>query len=162
MCALSCRQVGWIVVLMVVFNYITACMMMLGMQASDPFHFGKENSVHACLYACLVCGASMGRVVLSSLEHFLYFFLVVCIIKSLLSCAVYFLYETGNVARAMFTMLRMQTLDSWDQILNIAIFGCDVFPAGERKHTERDERERERESEASFCQSCMFFLLLLS
>ena len=44
----------------------------------------------------------------------------------------FLLYETGNVARAMFTMLRMQTLDSWDQILNIAIFGCDVFPAGER------------------------------
>jgi len=25
-----------------VFNYITACMMMLGMQASDPFHFGEK------------------------------------------------------------------------------------------------------------------------
>jgi hypothetical protein len=27
-------------VLIVVFNYITACMCMLGLQASDPFHFG--------------------------------------------------------------------------------------------------------------------------
>jgi hypothetical protein len=67
--------VGWIVVLMVVFNYIMACMLMLGLQSSDPFHF-------------------------------------------------------GNVGRAMFTMLRVQTLDSWDQILNIAIFGCQEYPAG--------------------------------
>jgi len=49
MCALPRRQVGWIVVLMVVFNYITACMMMLGMQASDPFHFGKLEKRAWCV-----------------------------------------------------------------------------------------------------------------
>ena len=31
---------SWICVLIVVFNYIMACLCMLGLQASDPFHFG--------------------------------------------------------------------------------------------------------------------------
>lgn len=32
--------------------------------------------------------------------------------------------------RAMFTLLRIETLDSWDQILYIAMFGCEGYPAG--------------------------------
>jgi hypothetical protein len=33
--------VGWICVLIVIFNYITACMLMLILQRADPFHFGS-------------------------------------------------------------------------------------------------------------------------
>jgi voltage-gated sodium channel len=32
--------VGWIVLLIVVFNYIVACMFMLFLKGNDPFHFG--------------------------------------------------------------------------------------------------------------------------
>ena len=67
--------VGWIVVLMVVFNYIVACMCMLLFRDNDPFHY-------------------------------------------------------GSVGRAMFTVLRIETLDTWDQILYIAMFGCDKYPMG--------------------------------
>jgi voltage-gated sodium channel len=34
-------SVGWICVLMLVFNYICGCMMMLLFAANDPFHFGS-------------------------------------------------------------------------------------------------------------------------
>lgn len=30
----------------------------------------------------------------------------------------------------MFTVLRIETLDTWDQILYIAMFGCKGYPAG--------------------------------
>jgi len=56
--------VGWVCVLVVVFNYIIGCMCMLILQANDPFHF-------------------------------------------------------GTVGRAVFTILRLETGDSWDQILYI-------------------------------------------
>jgi len=36
-------------VLIVVFNYITACMCMLGLQASDPFHFGTLPRAMVCV-----------------------------------------------------------------------------------------------------------------
>jgi voltage-gated sodium channel len=36
----------------------------------------------------------------------------------------------GTVSRAMFTVFRMETLDSWDQIFNIAFYGCDEYPNG--------------------------------
>jgi voltage-gated sodium channel len=39
-------------------------------------------------------------------------------------------FHFGTVGRAMFTILRIETLDSWDQILYIAVFGCDNFPGG--------------------------------
>ena len=67
--------VGWICVLIVVFNYIMACMCMLFLRANDPFHF-------------------------------------------------------GTLPRAMFSILRIETLDSWDQILYIAMFGCEGYPSG--------------------------------
>ncbi len=56
--------VGWICVLIVVFNYIVGCMCMLVMKGNDPFHF-------------------------------------------------------GSVARSVFTVLRLETGDSWDQVLYI-------------------------------------------
>ena len=62
-------------VLIIVFNYIIACMSMLFLGANDPFHF-------------------------------------------------------GTIPRAMFNVLRLETLDSWDQILYIAMFGCDGYPGG--------------------------------
>jgi len=52
--------VGWICLLIVVFNYIAGCMCMLIFRNNDPFHW-------------------------------------------------------GSVGRSMFTMLRLETLDSWDQ-----------------------------------------------
>jgi len=67
--------VGWICVLIVVFNYIIACACMLLLKANDPFHF-------------------------------------------------------GTIPRAMFNVLRIETLDTWDQILYITMFGCDQYPAG--------------------------------
>jgi hypothetical protein len=30
----------------------------------------------------------------------------------------------------MFTVLRIETLDTWDQILYVAMFGCEGYPAG--------------------------------
>ena len=57
-------------VLIVVFDYILACALMLFYQETDPFHF-------------------------------------------------------GNLGRSMFTVIRISTLDSWDQILNIGIFDCE-------------------------------------
>ena len=65
--------VGWICVLIIMFNYIVSCMMMIFFRDSDPFHF-------------------------------------------------------GNIGRAMFSIMRMSTLDSWDIILNLSLFGCDNFP----------------------------------
>jgi voltage-gated sodium channel len=54
--------VGWVCVLVIVFNYIVGCMCMLVLQGNDPFHF-------------------------------------------------------GTVGRSVFTVLRLETGDSWDQIL---------------------------------------------
>jgi len=68
-------SVGWICLLIFVFNYISACMCMMIFKSNDPFHF-------------------------------------------------------GSLARAMFTVLRIETLDSWDQILYIAMFGCKGYPGG--------------------------------
>jgi len=67
--------VGWICVLIIVFNYIIACMSMLVWGSNDPFHF-------------------------------------------------------GTVPRAVFNVLRIETLDSWDQILYIAMYGCAEYPGG--------------------------------
>ena len=53
--------VGWICILIVVFNYIAACMCMLFFRDNDPFHF-------------------------------------------------------GSLGRSMFTILRIETLDTWDQV----------------------------------------------
>ena len=39
-------------------------------------------------------------------------------------------FHFGTVGRAMFTILRIETLDSWDQILYITMFGCDKYPGG--------------------------------
>jgi hypothetical protein len=39
-------------------------------------------------------------------------------------------FHFGNVGRAMFTVLRMETLDSWDQILYITMYGCAKYPGG--------------------------------
>ena len=38
-------------------------------------------------------------------------------------------FHYGSLGRAMFTGLRVQTLDSWDQIINLGLFGCAAFPA---------------------------------
>ena len=38
-------------------------------------------------------------------------------------------FHFGSLGRAMFTMLRLETLDTWDQILYLAMFGCDKFPS---------------------------------
>ena len=67
--------VGWVCVLVVVFNYIVGCMCMLVLQYMDPFHF-------------------------------------------------------GTVGRSVFTILRLETGDSWDQILYINMYGCAEYPAG--------------------------------
>jgi voltage-gated sodium channel len=37
-------------------------------------------------------------------------------------------FHFGTVGRAMFTILRIETLDSWDQILYITMFGCENYP----------------------------------
>ena len=60
--------VGWICVLIIVFNYIAGCMCMLLFQHNDPFHF-------------------------------------------------------GSVGRSMFTVLRLETLDSWEQVLHLNMMG---------------------------------------
>jgi hypothetical protein len=65
--------VGWVVFLILIFNYISGCMCMLLMKGNDPFHF-------------------------------------------------------GSVGKAMFTIMRMETLDSWDKILQINVLGCAEFP----------------------------------
>ena len=39
-------------------------------------------------------------------------------------------FHFGTVSRALFSVIRMETLDSWDQILYIALYGCDEYPAG--------------------------------
>jgi hypothetical protein len=54
--------VGWICVLVIVFNYIAGCILMLLMGGNDPFHF-------------------------------------------------------GTVGRSMFSVLRLESFDTWDQIL---------------------------------------------
>jgi len=65
----------WICVLIIVFNYIIACMFMLYLKENDPFHF-------------------------------------------------------GTLPFAMFNVLRISTLDTWDQMLGITMLGCDeVFNA---------------------------------
>jgi len=68
-------SVGWICLLIFVFNYIVACMFMLIFKDNDPFHF-------------------------------------------------------GSIGAAMFTVLRIETLDTWDQILYIAMYGCEGYPNG--------------------------------
>jgi len=65
--------VGWIFVLILVFNYIVACMCMLVFQQNDPFHF-------------------------------------------------------GSLGRSMFTILRLETMDAWEQILYLAVYGCSGYP----------------------------------
>ena len=37
-------------------------------------------------------------------------------------------FHWGSLSRSMFTILRLETLDSWDKILYIAMFGCDEYP----------------------------------
>ena len=37
-------------------------------------------------------------------------------------------YHFGSVSRAMFNVLRMETLDSWDVILRVGMRGCDEEP----------------------------------
>ena len=37
-------------------------------------------------------------------------------------------FHWGSLGRAMFTILRLETLDSWDQIMYLAMFGCDEYP----------------------------------
>jgi len=39
-------------------------------------------------------------------------------------------FHFGSVSRAMFTIFRIETLDTWDQILYIAMYGCDKYPGG--------------------------------
>jgi len=38
-------------------------------------------------------------------------------------------FHFGSVGKAMFSVLRIETLDSWDQMLFVNMFGCDQFPA---------------------------------
>ena len=65
--------VGWICVLIVVFNYIIGCGCMLLMAGNDPFHF-------------------------------------------------------GSVGRSVFTVLRLETGDNWDQVLLVNMYGCEGYP----------------------------------
>jgi len=39
-------------------------------------------------------------------------------------------FHFGSLGRAMFSVQRISTLDSWDQILYIALYGCDEYPGG--------------------------------
>ena len=39
-------------------------------------------------------------------------------------------FHFGSLVQSLFTMLRMETLDTWDQILGIAVYGCDEYPLG--------------------------------
>jgi len=39
-------------------------------------------------------------------------------------------FHFGSIGRSMFTVLRIETLDSWDQILYITMYGCAGYPAG--------------------------------
>ena len=39
-------------------------------------------------------------------------------------------FHFGSIPRAMFTYLRLETLDTWDEILNINLYGCGKFPRG--------------------------------
>jgi len=65
--------VVWIFVLIVIFNYITACVCMSIFRDNDPFHF-------------------------------------------------------GTVGRSMFTMVKMETLDNWEEILYLTVLGCSNYP----------------------------------
>jgi len=39
-------------------------------------------------------------------------------------------FNFGSIPKSMFTILRFETLDTWDEIFNIGLFGCGVFPGG--------------------------------
>jgi len=47
-------------------------------------------------------------------------------------------FHFGSVGRAMFSVLRIETLDTWDQILYIAMFGCEGYPSGYEFLAEND------------------------
>ena len=38
-------------------------------------------------------------------------------------------FHFGSVGRSMFTILRLETLDTWDQVLFLNLYGCDVHPS---------------------------------
>ena len=38
-------------------------------------------------------------------------------------------FHFGSVGRSIFTVLRLETGDSWDQVLYINMYGCAGFPA---------------------------------
>jgi len=39
-------------------------------------------------------------------------------------------FHWGGIGRAMFTVLRVETLDSWDTMLYIGMYGCAEYPSG--------------------------------
>ena len=47
-------------------------------------------------------------------------------------------FHFGTVGSALFSIYRIETLDSWDQILRINIYGCAVFPGGYPMLSEED------------------------
>ena len=63
----------WVMLLIVILNYILACLGMILFQRNDPFHF-------------------------------------------------------GSLGAAFFSVWRAESLDSWDQMLNVNIYGCATFP----------------------------------
>jgi Ca2+-binding EF-hand superfamily protein len=64
----------------------------------------------------------------------------ICILIAVLNyivscmCMIFFrdndAFHFGSLGRSMFTVLRIETLDTWDQILYVAMFGCAKYPAG--------------------------------
>jgi Ca2+-binding EF-hand superfamily protein len=38
-------------------------------------------------------------------------------------------FHFGSLGRSMFTMLKLETLDGWDEVLYLAVFGCANYPA---------------------------------
>ena len=37
-------------------------------------------------------------------------------------------FHWGSLSRSMFTILRLETLDAWEEVMYIAMFGCDNYP----------------------------------
>eukprot|EP00615_Pteridomonas_danica_P011765 CAMPEP_0114346930 /NCGR_PEP_ID=MMETSP0101-20121206/13474_1 /TAXON_ID=38822 ORGANISM="Pteridomonas danica, Strain PT" /NCGR_SAMPLE_ID=MMETSP0101 /ASSEMBLY_ACC=CAM_ASM_000211 /LENGTH=1430 /DNA_ID=CAMNT_0001483895 /DNA_START=53 /DNA_END=4345 /DNA_ORIENTATION=+ len=99
-------SVGWICILMVVFNYIAGCMCMLCFQKNDPVHF-------------------------------------------------------GSVGRSMFTVFRIETLDSWDQVLYIAMYGCSKYPGGYELLSNHGTSTCEHSHGTGFMGAGVFFVVVI-
>jgi len=77
--------VGWICVLIIVFNYITACMLMLAFRENDPFHFGAPPRISLPVAPML----TLSLLISSGLLSLLLFHARVRVLTRCISCVAY-------------------------------------------------------------------------